>query len=317
VQPADIGKPAELIRVNPEGRRRLLRRPSRETRWAAAFVLPYTLLLVLFAIGPALYALWLSFEKTTIGAPNKWGGLVNYAHVFHDVSFSIAAKDVGEFLLYWLPISVVLTVSLALILHARRGRLSDALRMIYFIPAAVTGSAAALLWLFMLDPSVSPIGWLIRAMGYDSLAAITQVGNLAVIFMVMALWTSTGFWIVVIYGALMDIPRHVIEAARIDGCGPFRLVIHIHLPLIRKYLLFMLVLSFAGGSQLFAEPSTLAGATLGGAANSWSLSQLAFSYAFQGADFGATSALSILLLATAMLATLVIVARSDFFGTVQ
>ncbi len=302
-----------------EGRPRR-RRPSQRSRAIALLVLPYTLFLIAFGVGPGLYAVWISLREVRPGEGIDSGfvGFDNYATVLGDERFRAAVEHIGMFLLYWLPAAVVLATGLALLLHASSGLISDGVRMVYFLPGAVVGAASAVLWIYMLDPSVSPIGSLLRRLGYSSLTGVVQVDNLPIVFALMALWTSTGFWIVVLYAALRAVPRDVVEAARIDGCSGIGLAARIQLPLIRKYILFMLILSFAGGTQLFVEPQVLAYlSNLQAVPRDWSPSQLAYVYAFQQGDFGLSAALAILLLAISIIGAAAIIVRANFFGTIE
>ena len=79
----------------------------------------------------------------------------------------------------------------------------------------------------------------------------------------IAFWTGAGGWIVVMYGALNTIPTELEEAARIDGAGPITIALRLKLPLIRKWVAYMAILSFATGTQLFVEPQLVNQASLG------------------------------------------------------
>ena len=73
----------------------------------------------------------------------------------------------------------------------------------------------------------------------------------------IAFWTGAGGWIVVMYGALNNIPPDIIEAARIDGAGAWQIARRIQIPMLRKWIVYMVILAFAGGTQLFVEPQLL------------------------------------------------------------
>ena len=107
----------------------------------------------------------------------------------------------------------------------------------------------------MLDPSVSPGSFLLHdVLGADIFVQSIAPGNLPFVFAMIAFWTGAGGWIVVMYGALNTIPHDLEEAARIDGAGPFTIALRLKLPLIRKWIAYMVILSFATGTQLFVEP---------------------------------------------------------------
>ena len=99
------------------------------------------------------------------------------------------------------------------------------------------------------------------------------------------------------YGALNTIPNELEEAARIDGAGPVTIALRLKLPLIRKWVAYMAILSFATGTQLFVEPQLVNQASLGLVPDTWSSNQLAYQLAFRYGDFNAAAAIAVDLLA--------------------
>lgn len=288
------------------------RRPRRRRRWSAGylFVLPYLVLLVVFGLGPAVYALILSFSRPEGG----FAGVANFSRVLGDFRFLPAVEHVGLFLLIWLVSMVIGVVVLALLVHAVAVRwLSSTLRLVFYLPGALAGASSVLLWLFMLDPTASPVSSLLRGLGFDSFSATIAPGHLPVIFAVIAFWTGAGGWIVVMYGALNNIPTEIMEAARIDGAGAVQTALHVQLPLLRKWIAYMGVLSLATGSQLFVEPTLLSQASNALVPNDYSLNQLAYQYAFDLGDLNGSAAISVLLLVVALGLSAVFVTRGGLF----
>jgi len=183
------------------------------------------------------------------------------------------------------------------------------------MPGALAGAAAVLVWLFMLDPSVSPGSFLLRdILGANIFAQSIAPGNLPYIFAMIAFWTGAGAWIVVMYGALNTIPLELEEAARIDGAGPLGIALRVKLPLIRKWIAYMAIVSLAGGTQLFVEPKILNLASRGVVPEEYSLNQLAYQIAFgPQADFNGSAAISIVLLVVAMGLSAIFVFRGGLF----
>ena len=255
------------------------------------------LLLLAFGLGPMLYALYLSLTKA-----GSFVGLDNFVKVFGDFRFFPAVQHVAFFVVIWLVTLVVFGVLLALLVHAVRVRwLSTTTRFVFYIPGALAGSASVLLWLFLLDPSVSPVSGVLHAFGFESLVQTVALDNLPVVFTVIAFWTGAGGWIIIMYGALNTIPNDVMEAARIDGAGPVQTAWYIQIPLIRKWIAYMAVITIAAGCQLFVEPKILSQATRGVVPKNYSLNQLAYEFAFgPQSDFNGSAAISILLLLVAM-----------------
>jgi multiple sugar transport system permease protein len=278
-------------------------------RIGLAFVAPYALFLLAFGLLPTLYAIYLAFTKK-----GAFVGFANFLKVFKDYRFLPAVEHVGIFLVVWLVALVLLVVVLAIMVHSIGMRwLSGTMRFVYYIPGALAGASSVMLWLFVLDPTVSPVAFLLKAIGFDSLVSVVQADRLPFVLAVIAFWTGAGGWIVVMYGALNNIPKEVLEAARVDGAGPIRTAWSIQIPLMRKWIAYMVVLSFAGGTQLFVEPRVLAQASRGVVSQDYSLNQLAFLYAFKQSDFNGSAAISLVLLAVALVLSIVFVFKGGLF----
>ncbi|NUS15266.1 MAG: sugar ABC transporter permease [Streptomyces sp.] len=275
-----------------------------------AFVAAYTVLLIAFGLVPTGYAIYYAFTD----GGGSFSGLSNFSHAVDDFRFGPAVGHVILYLLWWLVSLVVFVVGLALLLQrmAQQG-LSRALRFLYYVPGALAGAASVLVWLFVLDPTVSPVGFLLRAMGYHSFGEVIAPGHLPILFTLIAFWTGAGGWIVVMYGALNNIPSDVLEAARIDGAGAWQTAWRIQIPLLRKWIVYMVILAFAGGTQLFVEPQLLSQASVGVAGRDYSLNQLAYDFAFQNNDVNTAAAVSVELLVVGLAVAGVFVARSGFF----
>ena len=152
-----------------------------------------------------------------------------------------------------------------------------------------------------------------HGLGAHSFAQSVAPANLPYIFAMIAFWTGAGAWIVVMYGALNTIPQDLEEAARIDGAGPIAIALRLKLPLIRKWIAYMVILSFALGTQLFVEPQLVNQASLGLVPDTWSANQLAYQEAFRYADFNAAAAIAVDLLAIGLFAAVLIVSRTGLF----
>ena len=275
------------------------------------FSAPYVVFLLAFGIVPAVWAIVQSLRP--VMAPGQIS-LANYFTVFQDFRFLPAAINVLTFMAIWIPVMVLGTLILALLLHHRVSRSGGPLRLVYFLPGAVTGSAAVMLWYFMLSPELSPWAPALHAMGFEHNNQVFTTSNLAVIFAIVAFATGVGQWIVIMYGALQSVSQDVLEAARIDGAGAFRTAISIKLPLIGKYVAYMVILSFAAALQVFVEPQLFYAITQAGS-SWWSLNQLGYTFAFQQGDFGMSAAVSVVLLVFAMVAAVILIFRTNFFQT--
>ena len=288
------------------------RRTARRRLAGALFVAPYAIFLLIFGVAPSCYALYLAFTKSGRG----FVGISNFSHVIDDFRFSPAVSHVALYLLSWVVALVVLVVVLAIMVHSVGVRwLNGSLRFVYYLPGALAGASAVLLWLFVLDPTAGPAGPLLRAFGYHTFSQTIHPTHLPYIFAIISFWTGAGGWILVMFGALNNISSDVIEAARIDGASPLQIALRIQLPSLRKWIAYMVVLSLAAGTQLFVEPTLLSQASQSIVPNDYSLNQLAYQYAFNLNDFNGSAAIAVLLLVVALALSALFVWRGGLFTT--
>jgi len=290
--------------------RKARQKARRDTRMSYLLLAPYLLLLLMFGLFPIAYAFGLSFFDTI---EMVFWGFTNYQFVFDDFRVPASVVNVLAFVAIWVTLTMIGVAVLSLMLDSINRKTANTLRTIYFLPGAVTSSAIVVLWLFVLDPSVSPFQPVLHGLGWGTRADVVSGIGLAGVFAIMAYFSASGGWIVVFGGALSSLPTEVMEAARIDGANRFQLATRIKLPMIWRSLVLMGILSFAGGLQLFVEPQLMGLAGPQFAQNDWSLNQMAFQYAFRMGDFGASAALSSLLVGSSIVIALVIVFATKFY----
>lgn len=287
---------------------RLRRRPMRLVG-PHLFALPYVIVLAIFGLVPAAYALMMSFARFVGGRPQFFqAGLKNYVIALNDSRFLDSFEHVGHYLLVSLPISVAGVLLLALLLHARPGRLALIFRTVFFVPSAFAGPALVLLSFFILNPVTSPFRPLMLVMGLQSSTDVYIDDNFPLLFTLMGFFAGSGGWVAIFYGALNAISKEILEAASMDGCSGVQAAWHIKMPMILPYIAYMLILVFAGNVQLFAEPQLAQVAD-------WSPNQLAYSYAFTIGNFGVSAAISLAMMAIGLVAAIVVIRYTGFYRT--
>ncbi|NUP46537.1 MAG: sugar ABC transporter permease [Catenulispora sp.] len=259
---------------------------------------------------PTVYAIYLAFTN----AGDSFSGLSNFTTAASDFRYLPAIGHIALYLVFWLVALVVFVVGLALMLHrlASRG-VSTTVRFLFYIPGALAGAASVMVWLFMLDPTVSPVSFLLRGLGMPTFGDVVAPGHLPVLFTLIAFWTGAGGWIVVMFGALNNISSEILESARLDGASAWQTARRIQIPMLRKWIVYMVILAFAGGTQLFVEPTLLSQASVGVAGRDYSPNQLSYDFAFQNNDLNTAAAISVELLLVGLIVAAVFVARSGFF----
>jgi multiple sugar transport system permease protein len=275
---------------------------------------PYLFLLISFGLIPIIMAV---LEVPHESRVNPDGGWDAFTIVLQDFRFLPAVGHVLGFMAIFVPTTIIFVIAMALMLDVNPTAWKKWLRMAYIVPAAISGAVAVLVWYALLQPAFSPIKGPLSWVGLTTSDQIWQTKNLVYIFAIMAFFAIAGNWILIQYGSLQSISTEVIEAARVDGCSAFQIAIRIKLPLIKKYIVYMGVLIFAGGLQIFVEPQLIDGGIYSGIAEAWSLDQLSFELAFTSGDFGGASALSLMLLVPSLLGALVVIFKTDMFDDAE
>ena len=277
---------------------------------AYALLTPYLLLMIMFAVFPVLYAFGLSFFDTF---DMVFWGLTNYKEALSDYRLVPAIWNVLQYVLVWVSMMVIGVTLLALLLDTLSLRSAAIVRSVYFIPGAIASSAAVVLWLFLLDPIVSPFGWLYELVGWENRQSTINGMGEVWIFALMGFLGNSGGWIVVLGGALSGLSREVIEAARIDGANAWQMATRIKIPMISKTITLMAIMTLAVGLQVFVEPQLLSLA--GGQFDKpdCSVTQLAFFYAFRFGDFGIAAAISTLSLILPLIIAFTMIFATRFY----
>jgi multiple sugar transport system permease protein len=257
-------------------RGRVATRPSRRhrnrtARSAAGFLIPFGVLFTATMLAPIAFALYQSFFKVHRqglfgGAQStRFAGLDNFVEAFHDGDFVSSVGRVALLGVVQVPVMLGLALLLALLLDSHSARFVKAFRLTFFLPYALPGAIAAVMWSFLLVKDVSPFTGPLAAVGIhtDFLSSgwiPVSIGN-------MITWGWTGYNMLIIYSALQAVPSEVIEAATLDNCTGWRLAWYVKVPLVRPALVLTTVFSIIGTAQLYTEPAVLAAARVPGASN--------------------------------------------------
>lgn len=277
-------------------------------------LLPYLILLVMFGIVPVIMAIR---EVPAPSRVNPDGGWDAFKIVSQDFRFIPAIEHVLQFMAVFVPLTLIFVIGMALMLDIKHSKWKKYLRMAYIVPASISGAVSVLVWYVIFQPTLSPIKTPLRWFGIIKSEQVWQTKNLFFLLAIMAFFAVAGNWILIQYGSLQSISYEVLEAARMDGCSALQLALRIKLPLIKKYIIYMGVLVFAGGLQLFVEPQLLNTGVYKGIAQAWSPDQLAFELAFTNGDFGGAAALSLLLLIPALIGALIVIYKTDMFEEIE
>ncbi len=289
-------------------RLRLFRRQSRRARvpilTTVLLVLPYTAFLAVFGLVPVAVAVLssLGFFGGRDGL-----GLATIERALRNINFLPAIGNVASFLAVFLPLLLLMATGIALLIDARRDLIGRVARFVFYLPGVIVGAPLVLLWIFMLAPQLSPFEPLLNAFGASTLGDVLKADRFPLVFAIMGIFSGVGGWIVVLGGSLAALDDSVLEAAKLDGANAWQTALHIKLPLIRRYIAFIGVISFAGAAQLVVEPGLLATAAPGSISETWSLNQLAVYFAFEQGDPAMASVYALILMMVGVAAAVFLV----------
>jgi multiple sugar transport system permease protein len=259
----------------------------------AVLLAPFAALCVGVFVVPAAYAIYLSVFATQHsglgfgGGRTVFVGLHNFIVVLTDPSFLRSIGVTLAYIVLFIPLLVVGSLLLALLLDS--GFAQTAL----FLPHAVPGIIASIIWLYLYTPGVSPVLSGLAALNIE----VELLGQTLLIpsMVNIALWGGLGYNVVIFYTALQAVPRDVMEAASVDGAGAVRTALQVKVPMVWASVVTVTMFTLVGTLQLFTEPMLLKQmAPLIG--ERFTPNMYIFDAAFNRSNYGLASAASVLLL---------------------
>jgi len=276
---------------------------------AALFLVPFFVVFAVAMVAPVVYSIGLSLfaqQKSGLGfgeAKNVFVGWDNYLQVLASESFVSGIARLALYCLIYIPCMVGGAVVFALLLDATAARMRKLFQLLVFLPHAVPGVIAALIWAYLYSPGISPLvqalaGGGIQINFLDAHMVLPSIVNIGI-------WEWTGYNVIILFTALQAVPREVLEAARVDGAGEIRMALNIKFPLVLPALSVIMLFTIIGTLQLFTEPSIIGKATAS-ITSTWVPNMWAYDAAFNRHNLNQAAAASIIIAALAAILSLVV-----------
>ena len=231
----------------------------REALYAWAFVAPSLIGFLIFFAVPSVRGLLMSFTNWDLLRPAKFVGVANYVRLFGDADFRHALKVTAYYVLMNIPIQTTLALGIAVMMD--KFSKSTAIRGILVLPWLLPNIVVALIWLWLLDPTMGFLNQIIMALGFQRQPFLGSIDQAMPTIAAINIWRHAGYTAILIYAGLQTIPKEVYEAAAIDGANERQVFFGITIPLLRPVLVFVLVTTIIGSFQIF---DTIAITTKGG-----------------------------------------------------
>ncbi|WP_438494472.1 carbohydrate ABC transporter permease [Paenibacillus sp. IHBB 3054] len=258
---------------------------------AWAFMTPGLVFLAIFTFWPILYGIPLALTDYSVIAETRYVGFENFTRAFQDHNFTVSLWNSLVYVLI-VPIIQVISILMAILVNSRLPGVKM-FRAAYYIPVVTSMVAVALIWSWLLGNNGVVNYLLIQAGIIDGQVSWLSSSSTALyVLMFITMWKGLGYYMMLYLAGLQGIPSDLYEAARVDGAGPLRLVVHVTIPLLRPHILFCTLISIMGAVRVFDEVYIL---TKGGPGTSTLTSSVyIFQKGLEQFNFGYASALGLI-----------------------
>lgn len=265
--------------------------------------MPQLLIIAIFFFWPAGQAILQSFQmEDAFGMSTEWVGLENYRNLFSDPTYLNSFQRTALFSVLVAGLGIV--VSLALAIFADRIiRFAMIYKTLLIVPYAVAPVIAGVLWVFMFSPSIGVVTYYLGKLGYEWNHLMNENQAMALI-VITSVWKQISYNFLFFLAGLQSIPKALIEAASIDGAGPWRRFWNIQLPLLSPTTFFLLVINIV--YAFFDTFGIIDAATQGGPGQSTSiLVYKVYQDGFKALDLGGSAAQSVILMCIVVVLTVI------------
>jgi sn-glycerol 3-phosphate transport system permease protein len=257
---------------------------------------------IVFVIYPIVYLVYLSFYKYNLlnKAKSKFIGLDNYSQIFSRGDFY---KSLLNTCVYTVGV-VVLTILLSLLIAvwlSNNSKFNSIIQIGIFTPHIISIVSISLVWLWMMEPSVGYLNFLLKLLGLPPSRWLQSSKTAMSSIILVSVWHSIGYYTLILVAAIKGISRDIFEAAALDSASKFRVLFRITIPMISPQLFFILIIMTIGSFKVFDTVRIMTG----GGPNNATNTLVYYIYGFRTTNIGYASATGVVLMAAIALLTIV------------
>ena len=214
------------------------------------FIAPVTLGLLVFYIWPFIQNFWFSFNDVNKFNVTHFIGLDNYKQLIGDAEVWTTFGNTLKYVVFTVPIGLFLSICIAALLNAKiRG--TSIYRTLYFLPSVTMAAAVAMVWKWVFNEKIGILNSVIAGLGGERVGWLTNSKTALFIVMLVGLWMSVGYNMIILLAGMQGIPKTYYEAASIDGAGGLAQFFKITIPLLTPSIFFVMITSIISGFQVF------------------------------------------------------------------
>lgn len=240
------GTPPEFERVTPA----MKRKHRQDSLWALFFLSPQLVGLLAFMLGPLIFAFVLGFSSWDGFGSRTFVGLDNFIAVLQDPQLRQSWINTAWFTVLQLP-GLMITGFIFAFLIQKAGRMKSVYRVFFFAPQVTSSIAVAAIWLWLLNPEISPLNTWLARLGLPTPDWLQDPRTAIPAIAFVSVWQALGYMIVMYMAGLESVPKALLEAADIDGASEFQKMRKITIPLLSPTILFLSITSIIGSFQVF------------------------------------------------------------------
>jgi len=220
---------------------------------AYVFLFPALIIIAVFHIFPTLYSWYISFfDWDLISKHKEFVGFANYGKLLVDADFWKALFNTVFFAVGTIPAGIILAFLIAYGLSKQVKGLAI-FRTVYFLPVVTSFNAVGMIWLWIYHPDAGILNWLLGLFGVSAQKWLLDPVLAMPAVMLMSIWKSLGYNIIIFLIGILSIPREYYEAAEIDGASGLAVFRYVTVPLVMPSVFFVTLVSLIGSFQTFTQ----------------------------------------------------------------
>lgn len=276
-----------------------MNRKQREALTGLAYIAPSFLLLTVFSLIPLVMNVYFSFTKYNVMQPAEFVGLKNYVRLLKDEAIWASLKNTVIFTAVTVPAQTCISlVVAAVIAHLFHNRFGDFIKSSFFIPVIASSILVGTLWAFLLGPS-GTVNSILNMLGLKSINWLGGKSTSLLSICLASIWKNVGYFMVIYFAGIMNIPRSHYEAARVDGASPLQSFCYITLPGLSTVTFLVVTLGTIWSFQVFDLVYIMTGG--GPGRSTVTLVLTIYNTAFKEYNMGYASAIALLMLVLVLL----------------
>lgn len=221
------------------------------------FIAPFFILYAVLELFPVLFSFGISLTKWNgVGEP-LFVGAMNYIRLLKDKNFFSSIGNTVAIILISIPLQLTIGFTLALIITKYLKRWKGTFQILLFLPYLVTPVAIGVIFQILFEYNGGTINQILSTFGLKPVYWLGHIETSRFVVILMKVWRSYGYSMILFLSGLLSIPDDVYEAADIDGAGGWKKTWYITLPMLKNVMKFVIIMTITAGFQLFDEPRTL------------------------------------------------------------